>query len=345
MNALRLVAAIGLFLQLAAPVAAFGRGSRVPRVLPPDPRRFESEILAFAAADSAARPPEGAVVFYGSSSIRMWHDRLAADFAPLRVVGRGFGGSTMSEAAWWVDRVVAPLRPWAVVLYEGDNDIEMGRLPTHVVADFDLLVAKLRTKVPGVRIFVLSIKPSGARWAKWGKMQATNAMLAAACGRPDSRMTFVDVATPMIWGGLPRPEMYLEDRLHLTPAGYDAWRSVLQPKLREAAEVAPDAALVSLPAPRIRIRNASDVDFEDVVVGGKEYGDMKRGASTGYQTWELAYRYSSVKLTAGKPMGLVPLDFVGETPIRGGNFTYVITIREGNLDIQLVRDGERPDRP
>jgi lysophospholipase L1-like esterase len=235
MRTLRLVAAIGFLLQLAAPIAACGKGSNVPRVPPPDPRRFESEILAFAAADSAALPPIGTVVFYGSSSIRMWHDRLAADFDPLPVVGRGFGGSTMSEAAYWVDRVVAPLRPWAVVLYEGDNDIEMGRSPEQVVADFDLLAAKLRSSVPGVHLFVLSIKPSGARWKKWPAMQATNALLTAACRRPYSQMTFVDVAIPLLdRNGHPRPEMYLADRLHLSPQGYDSWRDVLQPVLHEA---------------------------------------------------------------------------------------------------------------
>ncbi len=209
------------------------RASAVP---PPDPARFAGEIRAFAVGDSLAPVPRNALVFYGSSSIRMWHDRLAADFAPLSVVGRGFGGSTMSEAAHYVDRVVAPLHPWGVVLYEGDNDIEMGRTPEQVVAAFDLLVAKLRTKLPKVHVFMLAIKPSGARWAKWPAMQATNSMLEAICRRPGSRMTFVDVATPLLAAdGVPRPAMYLGDRLHMTPAGYDAWRSVLGPVLRATA--------------------------------------------------------------------------------------------------------------
>lgn len=89
----------------------------------------------------------------------------------------------------------------------------------------------------------------------------------------------------------------------------------------------------------IRVRNDSDVDFKDVVVGGKEYGDIKSGATTAYQTWKTAYRYSSVKLIAGsKPMELQPIDYLGEQELGDGYFTYVLTVREGRLDIRAERD-------
>jgi lysophospholipase L1-like esterase len=208
--------------------------SAASAVPPPDPWRLRGEIQAFVTADSLALPAPGAVVFYGSSSIRMWHDRLAADFAPARVVGRGFGGSTMSEAALHVERLVSPLRPSVLVLYEGDNDIEMGRTPGDVVRDFDLLVAKLSARVPRVQIVVLSIKPSPARWAKWPAMQQANAELATICRRHSERMTFVDVGRPLLDGrGQPRPEMYLPDGLHLTAPAYDAWRATLRPVITE----------------------------------------------------------------------------------------------------------------
>ena len=36
--------------------------------------------------------------------------------------------------------------------------------------------------------------------------------------------------TPMLGAdGLPRDELYLEDRLHLTPRGYALWRELLAP--------------------------------------------------------------------------------------------------------------------
>jgi len=196
----------------------------------PDPARFESEIRAFEQADSLAPAPRGAVVFYGSSSIRMWHPRLAGDFAGTAVVGRGFGGSTMGEAAYWAKRVLRPLAPKAIVLYEGDNDIEMGLTPGQVLADFDSLRARLD---PKTRVYVLAIKPSVARWAHWPVMQELNRAFAARAKTSRGRLVYVDVATPMLGkDGLPRLELFLEDNLHLSAAGYDLWAERVRKAIR-----------------------------------------------------------------------------------------------------------------
>lgn len=89
----------------------------------------------------------------------------------------------------------------------------------------------------------------------------------------------------------------------------------------------------------IRVRNDSNVDFKDVVVGGKKYGDIKQGVSTDYQTWKTAYRYSSVMLIAdSKPMQLQPIDYLGELELGVGHFTYILNIREGRLDIHAEKD-------
>ncbi len=90
-----------------------------------DPHRFEAAIQAFEEADRQAEPSGKAYLFYGSSSIFYWHDMLAEDLAPLEVLPRGFGGSTIIGALHYAQRVVIPSNPKAVVLYEGDNDIAM----------------------------------------------------------------------------------------------------------------------------------------------------------------------------------------------------------------------------
>ena len=231
---MRLATLLLVLVATAVPASSFAAKAVV--VAPPDPLRFAEEIRAFEVADSIARAPRGAIVFYGSSSIRMWHERLAQDFAPYVVIGRGFGGSTMSEAAHWFDRAVVPLKPRFIVLYEGDNDLEMGRTPEQILADFDEVVWLMRHRLPEARLFVLSIKPSEARAAQWPAAQKTNARLAALCERSKGKLVFVDVATPLFdENGVPRAELYLEDRLHLSPAGYDEWQKVLRPVLVHAA--------------------------------------------------------------------------------------------------------------
>ena len=91
-----------------------------------DPSRWADAIAAFD-ADAASRP-SGAIVLTGSSSFARWRT-MEEDLAPLTVVPRGFGGSTMADVLHYVDRLVMPYKPRAVVIYEGDNDTFFGVSP------------------------------------------------------------------------------------------------------------------------------------------------------------------------------------------------------------------------
>jgi len=197
----------------------------------PDPARFADEIDAFTAADSVSPPPTGAIVCVGSSSMHGWHETIAQDLAPLTVVPRGFGGSNMNDVLFYADMIILPYHPRAVVLYEGDNDIADGVAPGTIDATFGKLVARIRAELPLCRIYVLSIKPSPSRWTLWPRMQRANALLRADCA-DDSLLTYVDVAGAMLGqDGKPKPDIFLEDRLHMNRAGYRLWRDALRPVL------------------------------------------------------------------------------------------------------------------
>lgn len=199
----------------------------------PDPERLGAEIRAFEDSDRRLPPPSGAIVCLGSSSMRMWHEHLASDLSPLTVVPRGFGGSTLYDALVYLPRIVLDLRPRALLLYEGDNDIDFGVSPDGVRKTFDALVHEVQHALPGTRIYVLSIKPSPARWALWPEMREANHLLDLACG-DDSLLTYVDIATPMLdENGLPRGNLFLPDSLHMNPDGYAIWKSVIRPVLLE----------------------------------------------------------------------------------------------------------------
>ena len=193
----------------------------------PDPERFAGEFDAFEEADDESMPAPGAVVFTGSSSIRRWD--LGASFPELEALNRGFGGSHLSDVAAVVDRFVLPYSPSVVVLYAGDNDVAAGKPAEQVVEDFRDVVDRLREGGSEATVLFLSIKPSPARWHLWGVMQEANALVADTC-TADDRLVFVDVATPLLGeNGEPRPDCYVGDGLHLSPAGYAAWTEVLAP--------------------------------------------------------------------------------------------------------------------
>jgi len=103
---------------------------------------------------------------------------------------------------------------------------------------------------------------------------------------------------------------------------------------------------VRISGTQIRVRNGSDVDFKDVAVGGKKYGDIKAGATTDYQgVWERESRYAAVSLLAGsQPMTITPS---GERTSGDGlsRLTYVLTFRGGQLSIGVEKEAGAPVPP
>ena len=78
------------------------------------------------------------------------------------------------------------------------------------------------------------MKPSIRRWQIWESMSATNALLADRAAK-DARLTFIDIATPMLGeDGKPLPEIFVADNLHMNDAGYDIWRDTVRPIIVEA---------------------------------------------------------------------------------------------------------------
>ena len=200
----------------------------------PDPERFRPVIDAFLAADAERAPPHGAVVATGSSSMRGWHDRIAEDLAPLTIIPRGFGGSNMKDVRHFLDELVLRHAPRAVLLYEGDNDAAADATPEAILAHFDAIAAGIHEALPETRIYLLAVKPSIRRWHLWETMSATNAMLADRAAN-DARLTFIDVATPMLGeDGKPLPQIFVADNLHMNGAGYDIWRDAVRPILVKA---------------------------------------------------------------------------------------------------------------
>jgi lysophospholipase L1-like esterase len=194
----------------------------------PDPNRFEKEIAAF---ETTTPVKLGGIVAYGSSSMRGWHKYIAEDLAPLTIVPRGFGGSNMNDALYFTDRVVLPVKPRAVLLYEGDNDIAGGHSVDETFGKYQQFVAKMHAALPTTRIYILSIKPSPSRSKQWPAAQELNARL-QQMAKADPLITYIDVATPMLTsqGGL-RDEIYLSDKLHMKREGYEIWRDAVRPVL------------------------------------------------------------------------------------------------------------------
>ena len=196
---------------------------------------LEDEVLAYEAKDRTSPPPTGSVVVTGSSSIRLW-TTMTTDLAPLGVIPRGFGGSTADDLDYYLERLVLVYQPRAVAIYEGDNDIAAGRTPQQIADRMTTILSRISARLPNARVYVISIKPSPARWASWSLAVDTNARLAALCAT-DARYTYINVVPALLGSnGQPRPELYQSDQLHLNATGYAIWTSVVKPVLHAVTD-------------------------------------------------------------------------------------------------------------
>lgn len=195
---------------------------------PTGPERWEATIANFEAADRESPPPADVIVFTGSSSIRFW-GTLEEDFPTINVLNRGFGGSRISDIRHFSDRLILAYRPRIAVVYAGDNDIGAGRSADDVFEDYRAIAQLVRESLPETRLVFIAIKPSPRRWANAPAMREANAKI-SAYAETDPMLDFVDVFEPMLGGdGLPRPELYVEDQLHLSEEGYRLWRELVAP--------------------------------------------------------------------------------------------------------------------
>ena len=190
---------------------------------------WEQDMQRFAAQDAASPPPRHGVVFVGSSSIRLW-ETLATDFPGVPVINRGFGGSELRDSTFYADRIVIPYAPRQIVLYAGENDLQMGRTPQQVEEDFRAFVERVRRDLPKVRLAYISNKPSPLRAGLLEAQRQANALVKAEAGR--LHVDYIDVFTSMLdANGRPREELFAEDRLHMNRTGYALWRQKVAPYL------------------------------------------------------------------------------------------------------------------
>ena len=89
--------------------------------------------------------------------------------------------------------------------------------------------------------------------------------------------------------------------------------------------------------------NISQFDFENIVVntttGDTNFENVSSQQMTNYKTFQTAYRYAFVEFEInGEIFTLQPIDYVGETPLENGNYTYQIDVNGSNLNLTLIED-------
>jgi len=219
-------------LWLAALVAAAAAGIVIPftrsRAVPeirrgvgPDirPSGWDERRKEFAVR---AEQEQGAVVFLGDS-ITDWWTGLAAAFPEIRVANRGIAGDTARGLLARLQDDVLSLRPRAVVLLIGTNDLAVGATPAQVTANVRDLLALIAESDPECPVVLCLVMPRRPRPGLFPDLLLDlNARLRAVA---DVRrgITLCDSWTPFADElGRPRPSEF-PDGLHPNENGYEIW--------------------------------------------------------------------------------------------------------------------------
>ena len=199
----------------------------------PADHRFEKDIAAFESQDAKAPPPKGAILFVGDSTFTKWktiHD----DLPEYTVINRGFGGSTMSDLLYFTERIVIRYQPRLIVVQEGGNDLHGGRTPAQLLADMKAFVEKVRGALPEVPILLCSTTPNPARWSEVEIRKQANELVKEYAGT-QKNVTYVNLFDAFLGtDGKPREELFIEDHLHPSHAGYLLRVKLLRPLLGKA---------------------------------------------------------------------------------------------------------------
>lgn len=163
------------------------------------------------------------VVFYGSSSIRLWRG-LQKEFPEYEILNLAFGGATLEYCIHYFDRLVKPVNMRSFVFYAGDNDIGIGRLPGEIFTLFQEFYEMFRENFAATRFTYVSIKPSPDRFPAVERIQVTNRLIKEFLAKEENTF-YLNIFDAMMNGnGNVREELFLPDGLHMNTKGYDVWR-------------------------------------------------------------------------------------------------------------------------
>ena len=199
---------------------------------PPGPYPFESEVNALDARLSQSAITSSPIIFYGSSSIRLWKS-LQQDFSGYAVLNCGFGGSRLTDCVRYANRLVIPRKPSAIVIYAGDNDLAIGTPPEKVFQSFRQLFAIFRGYSASIPIAFVSVKPAPARLIFLDNILKFNELVETFLKtQPDTE--YIDVCSDMLGHDRkPIQSLFVSDHVHLSPAGYEILRKEIGEFLSE----------------------------------------------------------------------------------------------------------------
>jgi hypothetical protein len=198
----------------------------------PEVRSWDNDIRKFEQLDKSEKYQDDAVLFAGSSSIRLWNT-LEKDMSPYHIIQRGYGGAKLSDFAVYADRIFSSHKCKAIVIFIA-NDItgtEQDKTPKEVGVLCRSVLKTIRKSHPLTPVFWIAITPTVSRWKDWPEIQKVNVMIRSICENKKNTYFIKTDFAFLNENGLPKEELFRDDKLHLTDKGYAVWTEIIRKEL------------------------------------------------------------------------------------------------------------------
>ena len=249
------LAPLALTLALALPAGAYaqacsgsGNSSVAAPVRAATPQPQTRKEAVFLAAHEEIRSrlramPDADLVFIGDSITAHLSDedrfKTLPGLAGRKALNLGVPGDQTENVLWRLDRLdLASIKPRQAVLLIGTNNLRGDDSACDILAGIDAILQRARAAWPAAQLVVVGILPRGPGMQfAIERRRGVNAALRAASATAGH--IFVDPTAAFLCGGGNACGYFQDDLLHLLPAGYAHYWSVLRPVLEEQGGGAP----------------------------------------------------------------------------------------------------------
>jgi len=197
-----------------------------------DDKDFRVEIELLKQKSQAKQNQKDLIVFYGSSTIRLW-STLERDFPKHNVLNLGFGGAFIHSMVSHFETLFTGLTPKAIFLYLGGNDLNLDLSTDEIIAQSKAFIEAIHQRFPQTKIYHISIKPSLERQEHLHSIQSINK---AMCNltKECTYLTQVRLFEALLdLNQSLRKDVLLQDGLHLNDEGYLILKGLVQQALLE----------------------------------------------------------------------------------------------------------------